>query len=92
MSAQSGRHVWVANLIVNNRPETMKLRWRSFRAAAGWSSARRMLPAWLRLAKMLVGFVSPKNAAPLALMLRTIAAPRKRRRFHSRRAAMRLEA
>jgi hypothetical protein len=81
LGAQSGRHVWVANLIVNNRPETMKLRQRSFRTAAGWSFARACSP---------LGFVWPKcslgsfrqSAAPLALMLRSVAAEPERRRFH----------
>src|SRR5262249_2456565 len=33
------------------RPGTMKLRRRSFRAAAGWSFDRAHVPAWLRLGK-----------------------------------------
>src|SRR5262249_959935 len=73
----------------------MKLRRRSFRAAAGWYFARAHAPRlgsfgqnarWVRFAKMPVGFVSPKCAAPLALMLRGIAARRERRCFPSRRA------
>ena len=47
----------------------------------------------LRSAKMPVGFVSPKCAAPLALMLRSVAARCKRRCFpRPTPAAMRLEA
>ena len=61
LSAQSGRHVWVANFIVNNNPKTMKLRRRSFRTAASWSFARAHAPRlasfgqnarWVCFAKM----------------------------------------
>ena len=38
-SAQCGRHVRVAKVIVNNNPETMKLRGRRFRTAASWCFA-----------------------------------------------------
>jgi hypothetical protein len=50
-----------------------------FRGDDRWPNARR----WVRFAKMTVGFVSPKRARPLALMLRSIAARGERRRFHS---------
>src|SRR5215813_1167928 len=58
LPAQCGRHVGVAKVIVNNNPETVKRRWRSFCTAAGWCFAP-------------------------ALMLRSVAARRERRRFHS---------
>jgi len=38
-SAECGRHVRVAKVIVNNNPETMKLRGRRFRTAASWCFA-----------------------------------------------------
>src|SRR5262249_16665512 len=66
--------------------------------AAGWYFARAHAPRlgsfgqnarWVRFAKMPVGFVSPKCAAPLALMLRGIAARRERSCFPSRRALRR---
>jgi hypothetical protein len=51
----------------------MKLRRRSFCAATGWSFARAHAP---RLGSF------RQNAAPLAVMLRSIAAEPERRRFH----------
>jgi hypothetical protein len=62
-SAQSGRHVWVANLIVNNNPKQRNSVRPDFAQPQVGPSLARMLPAWLRLAKMLVGFVSPKSTA-----------------------------
>ena len=63
----------------------MKLRQRSFRAAAGWWFARAgILPAWVHLAKMLVGFVSPKCGSPRP-HLRSIAAEPERSCFACRR-------
>jgi len=58
MAALSARHVRVARFPVKNRPVTGTPGRRSFRTAVGWCVSR---GAWLRLAKMIVGFVWPKS-------------------------------
>src|SRR5262245_53188383 len=58
LPAQCGRHVRVAKVIVNNNPETVKRRRRSFCTAAGWSFAR------TKQAYSPLGFVWPKCVAP----------------------------
>jgi hypothetical protein len=76
MRRARGSHVLVAQLPVNNRPETGHPRRRSFPTAAGWFFAR------IRHASSLGSF--RQNARALALMLRSIAA--RQEFFHCRTA------
>jgi hypothetical protein len=78
MRRARGSHVLVAQLPVNNRPETGRARRRSFPTAAGWFFAR------IRHASSLGSF--RQNARSLALMLRSIAARQECIFFHCRTA------